>query len=115
MTHNIDATNQSLGRLASRIAVVLRGKASPDYQPNALPKEKIVVTNVGKIKFTGKKFDQKKYYHYSGYPGGMKTRSLNEVFNKDPKRVLWMAVYRMLAKNRLRDKIIKNLQMHNAS
>jgi large subunit ribosomal protein L13 len=111
MIHTIDATNQPLGRLASRIAVILRGKINPSYKPNVMPQEKVVVENVKQIKFTGKKFDQKVYRHYSGYPGGMKERKLNVLFEKNPKRVLWLAVYRMLAPNRLRDKIIKNLEM----
>lgn len=79
MTHQIDATNQSLGRLASQIAVILRGKTTPDYRPNVMPQEKVVVSNSDKIKFTGKKLDQKIYYHYSGYPGGMKKKTRNNV------------------------------------
>ncbi|MEX1064017.1 MAG: 50S ribosomal protein L13 [Candidatus Paceibacterota bacterium] len=113
MTHNIDATNQSLGRLASKIAVILRGKSSPSYQPHLMPEDKVVISNIKKIKFTGKKLDQKIYYHYSGYPGGMKERKLGTMFDKDPRRVLWLAVYRMLAKNRLRDKIMKNLEIES--
>lgn len=109
--HNLDATKQSLGRLASEIAVILRGKTSPSYQPNILPREKVVVINIKEIKITGTKPENKIYYHYSGYPGGMKARKLKDVFAKDPKRVLWLAVYRMLARNRLRDKIIKNLEI----
>jgi len=107
--HTIDATNQSLGRLASRIAVILRGKTNPAYKPNIMPQEKVVVENVRRIKFTGKKLGQKIYRHYSGYPSGMKERKLGVLFEKDPKRVLQMAVYRMLAQNRLRDKIMKSL------
>ena len=109
----IDATNQSLGRLASKIAVILRGKTSPSYQPNELPKEKVTVSNVSKIKITGNKLEQKTYYHYSGYPGGMKARTLGKEMDKDPKKILRLAVYRMLAQNRLRDKIIRNLIMEN--
>lgn len=111
MTHTFDATNQSFGRLASKIAVILRGKVSPNYQPNILPTEKVVVTNIKKIKFTGRKFKQKIYYHYSGYHGGLKAKTLGKAFDKDPKKVLRLAVYRMLAQNRLRDKIIKNLEI----
>lgn len=105
----LDATNQSLGRLASQIAVILRGKTNPKYQPNELPTEKVTVTNVKQVKITGKKLDQKSFFHYSGYPGGMKERNLGNLMDKDPKEVLRMTVYRMLAQNRLRDKIIKNL------
>ncbi|MBI2063029.1 MAG: 50S ribosomal protein L13 [Candidatus Yanofskybacteria bacterium] len=109
--HNIDAANQSLGRLASNIAVILRGKINPNYKPNILPTEKVLITNIDKIKFTGKKTDQKTYYHYSGYPGGMKSKKLKTLFEQNPKRVLWLAVYRMLAPNKLRSKIIKNLEI----
>lgn len=108
-TQEIDASDQTLGRLASRIAVILRGKTSPSYQPNELPQARVVVTNIRKLRFTGRKLDQKTYFHYSGFPGGLKERNLGELFDKNPGRVLWLAVYRMLAANRLRDKIIKNL------
>ncbi len=111
MIHTLDAANQSLGRLASRIAVILRGKTHPNYQPYLMPTDKVVVTNINQIKFTGKKLKQKTYYHYSGYPGGLKARKLADVFAKNPQRVLRLAVYRMLARNRLRDKIIKNLDI----
>ncbi len=109
--HNIDATNQPLGRLASKIALILRGKNNPSYQPHITPKEKVVVENIKQIKFTGHKIDQKIYYHYSGFPGGMKERKLGVLFEKNPQRVLWLAVYRMLARNRTRDVIIKNLEI----
>ncbi len=109
MTYHIDADNQPLGRLASKIAVILRGKNNPSYKPYLLPNEKVIIANVKKIKFTGKKLKQKIYYHYSGYHGGLKARKLEDFFEKNPQRVLWLAVYRMLARNRLRDKIIKNL------
>ena len=111
MLHTIDAADQSLGRLASRVAVILRGKNNPSYQPNLMPQEKVTIHNIAKIKFTGKKTEQKIYYHYSGYPGGMKARKLKNVFEKNPKKVLWLAVYRMLAPNKLRSKIMKNLEI----
>ena len=111
MTYNLDATNQSLGRLASRIAVLLRGKEDPNYNPSALPRVFVKVTNVKEIKFTGKKMENKIYYHYSGYPGGLHAKTLKMAFEKKPEWVLRQAVYRMLARNRLRDKIIKNLEI----
>ena len=110
MDHQIDATNQPLGRLASRIAQILRGKASPKFQPYILPDEKVVVENTDKIRFTGHKLEQKKYYHYSGYPGGLRERKVKNVFEKNPKEVLRRAVLGMLPKNRLRKEMIKNLQ-----
>lgn len=109
MLYEINATNKIFGRLATEIAIVLRGKNRPDYQPYLLPPVKVVIQGVENITFTGKKRRQKKYYHYSGYPGGMKVRILENEFKKNPRRVLRLAVYRMLPKNRLRDKMIKNL------
>ena len=107
--HQIDASDKSLGRLASEIAVLLRGKTHPTFQPNQLPTDKVVVTHVRQLKFTGNKMEQKKYYRYSGFPGGLHAQTLEELFAKNPGRVLWLAVYRMLARNRMRDKIIKHL------
>ena len=109
MTREIDATNQVLGRLASRIALLLRGKDSPKFQPHILSEEEVVVSNVDKIKFTGRKLEQKKYFHYSGYPGGIRERTMGEIFAKDPKEVLRRAVFGMLPKNRLRKEMIKHL------
>lgn len=111
MTHQLDATNQSLGRLASQIAVLLRGKISPHYRPHQLPQERVVVSHVRQLKFTGRKLKQKTYYRYSGYPGGLKATKLEQLFAKNPEKVLRLAVYRMLAANQLRDKIIKNLKI----
>ena len=105
----IDAANQPLGRLASRIASILRGKTNPKFQPYKLSNEKVIVENVGKIKFTGRKLEQKKYFHYSGYPGGLREKKMGEVFKKNPAEVLRRAVLGMLPKNRLRKEMIKNL------
>ncbi|MDO8495341.1 MAG: 50S ribosomal protein L13 [bacterium] len=109
MEYQIDATNKVFGRLATEIANLLRGKNLASYEAHLLPKHKVVISGVKNIAFSGKKEKQKKYYHYSGYPGGMKTRVLENEFEKNPGRVLRAAVYGMLPKNRLRDKIIKNL------
>lgn len=107
--NEIDATDQPLGRLASRIALILHGKNTPKFQPHILPGEKVIVSNVQKIKLTGGKMEQKKYYHYSGYPGGLKERKIKDVFRKNPNEVLRKAVWGMLPKNRLRKEMIKNL------
>lgn len=106
----IDAANQPLGRLASRIALTLRGKTNPKFQPHILSNEKVVIFNVEKIKLTGRKLEQKKYYHYSGYPGGLKEKKMKDVFEKNPGEVLKRAVWGMLPKNRLRKEMIKNLK-----
>ena len=111
MLHKIDATNESLGRLASKIAVLLRGKDDPKFQPHILSGAKVHGSNVGKIKYTGNKLENKIYYRYSGYPGGIYSRKLSEMVAKDPGKVLRSTVYSMLPKNRMRDKIIKNLEI----
>lgn len=110
--YKIDATNQSLGRLASKIAVLLQGKDSPDYAPNKVANVKVIVENVSKMKFTGKKFYQKVYRHHTGYLGHLKEKKLREVFEKNPTEVLKRAVLGMLPKNSLRSKRIKNLKMY---
>lgn len=107
----IDATNQSLGRLASKIAVFLRGKHLPGYQPQILPQVEVSVRNLNKVKFTGKKFTNKIYYRYSGYHSGIKARTLKERWTKSPAEVLKYSVFRMLPDNKTRSKIIKNLKV----
>lgn len=110
MQYVVDATNQSLGRLASKIATLLRGKNLASYTPNILPDSEVVVKNLKSAKFTGNKFNQKKYYHYSGYHSGIKARKLSELWGTKPEQVLRRMVYLMLPVNRTRDKIIKNLK-----
>ncbi len=109
-TYDIDAANQSLGRLASRIATVLRGKHTAAYDPSKPATIEVVVSNLDKIKFTGVKLKEKIYYRHSGYPGGLKARTLGELWAARPQFVLRHVVYRMLPKNRLRDRVIKNLK-----
>src|SRR3989344_9135104 len=109
----VDATNQSLGRLASKIAVLLRGKHLSTYQPNVLPQVEVSVKNLKKIKFTGNKFKGKIYYKYSGYHSGITSRTLEQRWEKDPAEVLKYSVYRMLPDNKTRNKIIRNLKIIN--
>lgn len=108
----LDATNQSLGRLATEIATILRGKNLASYAPSDLPDNQVIVKNLKRAKFTGDKFNQVKYYHYSGYHGGIKARSLAELWETKPEEVLRKMVYTMLPTNRTRDKIIKNLRFN---
>ena len=109
MEYTIDATNKILGRLASDIAMILRGKNSPAYDPTKLTPVTVRVTNVGKMRVTGNKMQQKLYRHHSGYHGGLKEETLEHVMQKDPNRALKSAVNGMLPKNRLRDRMMKNL------
>jgi large subunit ribosomal protein L13 len=109
-THIIDARGKPLGRLASQIAILLRGKHKPDFLPYQDTGDLVIVKNVEKIKFTGKKIEKKKYYRHSGYLGGLKETSLKELFQKNPKEVLRKAVWGMLPKNKLRARMIKKLK-----
>lgn len=109
-THTIDATNKILGRLATEIAVLLRGKNKPDFQPNQDRGDFVIVKNVDKIKFSGRKMEQKKYYHHSGYLGGLKATSLKKLFSRSPSEVLRKAVWGMLPNNKLRAEQIKRLK-----
>ncbi len=108
-THQIDATDQAIGRLSTQIATLLRGKHKPNYAPQVDSGDFVVVTHIDKVKFTGKKIEQKEYYRYSGYPGGLKTTKLKKIFNENPQEVLKKAVYNMLPKNKLRQHMIKRL------
>lgn len=104
MKYEIDATNKRLGRLASEIAVILQGKKSAYYEPRLAGADKVVVANVKKMVFSGKKPVQKKYYRHTGYMGHLYSKTLKEVFEKDPAKVLRTAVEKMLPRNTLRSK-----------
>ena len=97
----VDAEAQTLGRLATRIADVLRGKGKPQYTPHVDTGDFVVVVNAEKIRVTGKKLQQKVYYRHSGYPGGLRERTLAEQLERRPEEVLRRAVRGMLPKNRL--------------
>jgi len=109
-THIIDATNKVLGRLASEIAILLRGKSKPNFSPSKDLGDFVIVKNVEKIKFTGKKFEKKKYYSHSGYIGGLKEIPLKRLFEADPNKVFKKAVWGMLPKNKISKKQIKRLK-----
>jgi len=113
-THTIDATNKVLGRLATQIAILLRGKHRPDFAPYKDTGDFVVVKNVDRIKFTGKKIEKKKYYHHTGYLGGLKEMPLKKLFKKNPSEVLRKAVYGMLPTNKLRAKQIKRLKFERS-
>lgn len=109
--YNIDATGKSLGRLASEIATLLRGKREVNYFPHLDPMVTVKVTGINKILLTGKKSVQKIYRHHTGHPGGLKTIGYLELNKKGSGRALKLAVTRMLHKNRLRAKLIKRLNI----
>jgi large subunit ribosomal protein L13 len=108
----VDAEGKTLGRLASEIAQVLRGKHKPIYTPHLDCGDYVIVVNAGKVRVTGRKLDQKMYYRYSGYPGGLKSISLRNQLQKHPERVLQAAVRGMLPKNRLGRKMLKKLKIY---
>src|SRR3989338_4207955 len=108
-TYNIDAKGKSLGRLASEVATLLRGKREVNYFPHLDPMITVKVSGIDKILLTGKKAVQKIYRHHTGYPGGLKTIGYLEFTKKGRGRALKLAVTRMLHKNRLRAKLIKRL------
>ncbi len=112
-TYNLDASDKILGRFAVDICHLLRGKNSPDYAPHKDPNVVVIVKNIKKIKVTGKKYDNKIYYRHSGYIGNLKEIPYKKIFNKDPSKVLRLAVMGMLPKNRLRARFIKRLKFRN--
>lgn len=108
----IDAKGQTLGRLASNIARILRGKHKPIFSPHVDCGDFVVVINAEKIKVTGKKEENKFYFRHSGYPGGEKFESLKDLLKRKPEWVLWHAVKLMLPKNRLSRRIIRKLKIY---
>lgn len=108
----IDAEGQTLGRLATQIATLLRGKHKPFYSPSVDCGDYVVVINAEKIHVTGRRLDQKKYYRHSGYPGGLSEISLRRQLEKYPTRVIEAAVRGMLPKNKLGRKMFKKLKAY---
>ena len=108
----VDAKDKTLGRLASTLASRLRGKHRPEYTPNADLGDYIVVINANKINVTGDKLNQKKYFKHSGYPGGIKSKSLNKVIENSPEDAIRMAVKGMLPKNKLGKKMLTKLKIY---
>ncbi len=108
----VDAEDKTLGRLASSLASRLRGKHRPEFTPNADLGDYIVVVNAGKISVTGDKLNQKKYYKHSGYPGGIKSKSLKEVLKNSAEDAIRMAVKGMLPKNKLGKKMLTKLKIY---
>jgi large subunit ribosomal protein L13 len=108
----VDAEGQNLGRLATRIADQLRGKNKPQFTPHVDTGDFVVVVNAEKIAVTGKKLDEKVYYRHSGYPGGLKQRTLREQLERRPTEVLRLAVKGMLPKNKLAARQLTKLKIY---
>jgi large subunit ribosomal protein L13 len=110
--HVVDASDQVLGRLCTNIADLLRGKTKATYTPHTDAGDYVVVTNCEKIKLTGNKWEDKIYSSFSGYRSGLKERTAQEVFNKDPRRLIMHAVKGMLPKNKLNRGVLKKLRVY---
>ena len=108
----VDATDQTLGRLAARIAPILKGKHKPTYTPHLDCGDFVIVVNADKVRVTGRKLDQKFYYRHSGYPGGISSISLRDQLAKFPERVIQAAVKGMLPKNRLGRQMMKKIKVY---
>jgi large subunit ribosomal protein L13 len=109
---HVDAEGEVLGKLASSIAVALMGKDRPEYTPNVDTGAYVIVTNGDKVRLTGRKMQQKTYQRFSGYPGGQKVMTAEQMLERHPDRVIKDAVRRMLPKNKLGRKMLKKLKVY---
>ncbi len=111
----VDAADQVLGRLATRIAVYLRGKHKPQFTPNVDAGDFVIVVNAEKVKLTGNKLEDKVYYHHTGYPGGIKAETAKSRLERKPELIIEKAVKGMLPKNRLGRALVKKLKVYKGS
>lgn len=110
--HLVNAEGKTLGRLAARVASVLRGKHRPTFTPNVDMGDHVVIVNAEKIQLSGNKMETKLYRHHTGYPGGLKTTSAKHLFKKDPTELLVRAIEGMLPKNPLGNHMAKKLRVY---
>ena len=110
--HLVNAEGKTLGRLAARVAAVLRGKHRPTFTPNVDMGDHVVIINAEKIQLTGSKMETKLYRHHTGYPGGLKTATAEHLFRKDPTELLTRAIEGMLPKNPLGNGMAKKLRVY---
>lgn len=111
----VDAEGKTLGRLASQVAKILRGKHKPEFTPHLDVGDFVIVINASKVRLSGKRVEMKEYFHYSGYPGGAKFRSFKELIQTKPEFVIEHAVKGMLPHNRLGRKLIRKLKVYGDS
>jgi large subunit ribosomal protein L13 len=111
----VDATGRPLGRVASRVASILRGKHRPEFTPHQDTGDFVVVVNAAKVKLTGAKGDQKLYYRHTGYPGGIRSTSAGKLLDNRPERLIEMAVRGMLPKNRLGRQLFTKLKVYRGA
>ena len=111
----VDAEGQTLGRLSSKVAKIIRGKYKPDFTPHVDCGDNVIVINAEKINLTGKKWDAKEYIRHTGYPGGQRSLTASELFEKAPERLVEKAVKGMLPKNKLGSALFRNLKVYAGS
>jgi large subunit ribosomal protein L13 len=111
----VDAEGKVLGRLATEVATLLRGKSKPEYVPFLDSGDFVVVINAERVKMTGKKIEQKKYYSHSGFPGGIKETTMKELLETKPEEIIKKAVWGMIPKNRLGRAVYKKLKVYRGS
>ncbi len=111
----IDAAGKVLGRVATEIATILRGKHKPTFAPHKVTGERVIVTNAAQVAVTGRKLEQKVYYRHTGYPGGLRQRTLSELMTKNPTEVIRHAVAGMIPHNRLHKELMKRLTIYKSS
>jgi large subunit ribosomal protein L13 len=111
----VDANHQTLGRLATQISMYLLGKHKPEFTPGVKVGDYVIVVNAGSIEVTGRRLDQKTYYHHSGYPGGLKSVGLREQLRVHPDRVIRAAVWGMLPHNKIGRQLIKRLKVYGGA
>ena len=109
-THTIDVQDKILGRIASQVVLLLRGKNKPTFQPHLDEGDIVIINNVDKMKFTGRKLEDKVYKHHTGYIGHLKITKMGDLYKKNPQKVFTKAVYNMLPKNKLRAQMMKRLK-----
>ena len=109
----IDAEGQTLGRLASKVAILLRGKHKPNFTPHVDCGDNVVVVNASKVNLTGKKWEDKTYIRHTGYPGGQRTLTPKQLFDKNPSTIIEKSVKGMLPKNKLGAALFRNLHVYN--
>ena len=109
----VDAEGQTLGRLASKVAILLRGKHKPNFTPHVDCGDNVVIINASKVNLTGKKWENKTYIRYTGYPGGQRTLTANQLFDKNPSSIIEKSVKGMLPKNKLGAALFLNLYVCN--
>jgi large subunit ribosomal protein L13 len=109
----VDAADQSLGRIAAKVASILRGKTKPTFTPHVDCGDNVIIINASKVNLTGKKWDQKIYYHHTGFPGGIKSATAKEMREKKPSSLLKKAIQGMLPKNRLGRVLAGNFRVYD--